>query len=64
MLVNTQNDTDARLSRNADLLAEATRNRLIAARQSPHSAMPTPIGRLRAGLRQAVTSLLALVWIG
>ena len=73
MLVITRSHVDARLSRNADLLAEAARDRLTAAATQPsHSTMPRPVGLIRLLLRYdallasvaAVASLLALVSIG
>jgi len=73
MLVITRSQVDARLSRNADLLAEAARDRFIAATtQSAPSATPRPVGRIRLLLRYdtllasvaAVASLVALVSIG
>jgi hypothetical protein len=59
MLVITQSHIDARLSRNADLLADAARDRLVtAASQSSPTATPRPAGRIRAGLRHAGAALL------
>jgi len=51
--------------RRQDLLAAAARARLTtpATRPAP-SAAPRPVGRLRAGLRQAVASLLTLAALG
>ena len=51
--------------RRQDLLAATARARLItAATQSARSAMPRPVGRIRAGLRQASVALVALASIG
>ena len=47
-----------------DLLAYAARARLIAAAPPSPSATPRPVGRIRAGLRHAVTSLVALAESG
>ena len=51
--------------RRQDLLAAAARARLVmAATQPAPSATPRPVGRVRAGLRHAVASLVALAAIG
>ena len=65
MLVITQSHIDTRLSRNADLLAEAARHRLIAAATQPsRSTLPRPVARIRVVLRQSVASLVTLFAIG
>jgi hypothetical protein len=65
MLVFTQSDVDARLSRNAELLAEATRNRATAAATQPSPpTKPLPAGRIRVSLRQSIASLVTLFAIG
>ena len=61
----TRSHIDAARFRYDDLLAEATRTRLITAATQPSpSATRRTVGRLRAGLRQAVASLVALAAIG
>jgi hypothetical protein len=60
----TQSQVDAALLRYDDLLAAASRARLItAATQLAPATTPRPVGRIRAGLRQAVASLVALAAI-
>jgi hypothetical protein len=47
------------------LLAETARAHLIMTATRPsRSSMPRPIGRVRATLRHAVASLVALVFVG
>ena len=51
--------------RRQDALAWAARARLVAAATRPApSARPRPVGRVRAGLRHAVASLVAFAAIG
>ena len=51
--------------RRQDLLAAMARDRLISSATQPSSsAAPRPVDRIRAGLRQAVASLIALASIG
>jgi hypothetical protein len=56
---------DFRISQNRDLAREAARVRFIAAAtRQPATVAPRPVGRVRASMRQAVVSLVALVAIG
>jgi hypothetical protein len=65
MLVITQSHIDTRLSRNAELLSEAARDRLIAAATQPsNSTLPRPVARIRVVLRHSVASLVTLFAIG
>ncbi len=47
-----------------DLLATAARARFVAATRPAPALAPRPVGRVRAGLRQAVAALAALAAIG
>ena len=61
----TRSHIDAAQFRYDDLLAEAARTRLITtATQFSPSTTPRTLGRIRASLRQAVASLVALAAIG
>ena len=56
---------DAALLRHDDHLAAAARARLVTAATRPVlPATPRPAGRVRAGLRQVVASLVAFAAIG
>jgi len=61
----TQGHVDAALFSYDDRLAAAARARLsTAATRPPTSTMPRPVGRIRAGLRQAIAALVALASFG
>ncbi len=61
----TRSHIDAAQLRYGDLLAEATRTRLITAAIQPSpSTTRRTVGRIHASLRQAVASLVALASLG
>ncbi len=64
-MIFTQSDADAVLLRCNDFLAVAARDRMVAeANQRSSFGKPRTLGRMRAGLRQVIASLVALASIG
>jgi hypothetical protein len=63
-MLNTPTEIRVADDRRQEALAWAARARVIAAVQPAPSVASRPVGRLRAGLRQAVAALVALAATG